>query len=313
MPALKSIVKRTAAVADRVAPPPAGVTILIYHRVGGGSDSDVDLPVEQFEQQLDHLTRHHRVISLDQAVAELTAGLPAGWATSTSTTTTTTTGSGNGDGSGSDGESVSGDGSDPASANVDVDERRPVVITFDDGTADFTEHAVLALVRHGLPATLYVATQFVESGEPFPWGAPPASWSALRDAAADASIDIGSHTHAHWLMDRLDPAMVDADLDRSIELIGEHIGTAPAHFAYPKAVVGSPSAEVAVRRRFRSAALATSRVNRVGRTDAHRLWRTPVQRSDDHDTFVRKADGGLRLEGELRWLVARARYRGAEQ
>jgi hypothetical protein len=38
-----------------------------------------------------------------------------------------------------------------------------------------------------------------------------------------------------------------------------------------------------------------------------------VQRSDDHDTFVRKADGGLRLEGELRSLVARARYRGAAQ
>jgi peptidoglycan/xylan/chitin deacetylase (PgdA/CDA1 family) len=285
------------------------VTILIYHRVGGGSDSDVDLPVEQFEQQLDHLARHHRVISLDQAVAELTAGLPAGWASSAAGAT----GSGNGDGSGSDGESASGEGLNPTGANVDVDERRQVVITFDDGTADFTEHAVPALARHGLPATLYVATPFVESGEPFPWGAPPASWSALRDAAADESVDIGSHTHAHWLMDRLDPAMVDADLDRSIELIGEHIGTAPAHFAYPKAVVGSPSAEVAVRRRFRSAALATSRVNRVGRTDAHRLWRTPVQRSDDHDTFVRKADGGLRLEGELRSLVARARYRGAEQ
>jgi peptidoglycan/xylan/chitin deacetylase (PgdA/CDA1 family) len=204
-----------------------------------------------------------------------------------------------------------------------------VVITFDDGTADFTEHAVPALARHGLPATLYVATQFVENGEPFPWGAPPVSWAALRDAAAQrllpearargtssgggALVTIGSHTHAHWLMDRLDPAMVDADLDRSIELIGDHIGSTPAHFAYPKAVVGSPSAEVAVRRRFRSAALATSRVNRVGRTDAHRLWRTPVQRSDDHDTFVRKADGGLRLEGELRSLAARVRYRGAAQ
>jgi peptidoglycan/xylan/chitin deacetylase (PgdA/CDA1 family) len=289
MSALKSIVKRTAAAADRVAPPPAGVTILIYHRVGGCSDSDVDLPVEQFEQQLDHLAEQHRVISLDQAVAELTAGVPAGWATAT--------------------DAAMGAAGDAAS----VDERRPVVITFDDGTADFTEHAVPALARHGLPATLFVATQFVEDAEPFPWGAPPVSWAALRDAAADASVDIGSHTHAHWLMDRLDPAMVDADLDRSIDLIGEHIGTAPAHFAYPKAVVGSPSAEVAVRRRFRSAALATSRVNRVGRTDTHRLWRTPVQRSDDHDTFVRKADGGLRLEGELRSLMARARYRGAAQ
>jgi peptidoglycan/xylan/chitin deacetylase (PgdA/CDA1 family) len=306
MPALKSFVKRTAAVADRVTPPPAGVTILIYHRVGGGSDSDVDLPVEQFEQQLDHLAEHHRVISLDEAVAELTAGVPAGWATTTDAESSSSVDA--------DAGNVDAASTSTSTADADGDDtRRPVVITFDDGTSDFAEHAVPALVRHGLPATLYVATQFVEDGKPFPWGAPPVSWAALRDAASDASVTIGSHTHSHWLMDRLGPALVDADLDRSIELIDQHIGSAPAHFAYPKAVVGSPSAEVAVRRRFRSASLATSRVNRVGRTDAHRLWRTPVQRSDDHDTFVRKSDGGLRLEGELRSLVARARYRGAAQ
>ena len=301
MSALKSIVKRGAAVADRVTPPPAGVTILIYHRVGGGSDSDVDLPVEQFERQLEHLAEHHRVISLDEAVSELTAGAATGWATT----------------SDDDGDAHASSG----------DARRPVVITFDDGTDDFTDHAVPALARHGLPATLYVATQFVDGGEPFPWGAPPASWAALRDATTTspepgsrgtasgggALLTIGSHTHAHWLLDRLDPALVEADLDRSIELIHHHVGSVPQHFAYPKAVLGSRSAEIAVRRRFRSAALATSRVNRAGRTDVHRLWRTPVQRSDDHDTFVRKADGGLRLEGELRSLVARARYRGAEQ
>ncbi len=288
MPGLKSIVKRTAAAADRVVVPPAGVTILIYHRIGGGSDSDVDLPVDQFEQQLEHLAEHHRVISLDQAVAELTAERQR----------RSTAGS---------------DRSTAVAAGDASDDRRPVVITFDDGTDDFTEQAVPALVRHGLPATLYVATQFVEDAEPFPWGAAPTSWAALRDVATDGSITIGSHTHSHWLMDRLDPAMVDADLDRSIDLIGDRIGAPAVHFAYPKAVAGSPSAEVAVRRRFGSAALANSRVNRVGRTDVHRLWRTPVQRSDDHDTFVRKADGGLRLEGELRSLVARARYRGAAQ
>ena len=184
------------------------------------------------------------------------------------------------------------------------------MITFDDGTADFTEHAVPALQRHGLPATLYVATRFVEHGEAFPWGAPPTTWEALADIDADARITIGSHTHAHWLMDRLAREEIDADLDESIDLLRDRLGVDPAHFAYPKAVAGSPAAEVAVRRRFRSAALARSRVNRVG-ADVHRLWRTPVQRSDDATTFARKADGGLRLEGEARSVTARVRYRGA--
>ena len=75
------------------------------------------------------------------------------------------------------------------------------------------------------------------------------------------------------------------------------MGTAPAHFAYPKALPGSPAAELAVRARFRSAALAASRVNRPGHTDLHRLWRTPVQRSDGSEFFAAKALGGMRLEG----------------
>ena len=290
MPGVKSIVKRTAAVVDRIVPPPAGVTILIYHRVGGGSDSEVDLPVDEFERQLAHLAEHHRVLSLDDAVAELTAGRTSGWATSPADAADASMG-----------------------ASGDTDGRRPVVITFDDGTADFTDHAVPALQRHGLPATLYVATQFVDGNEPFPWGAPPTTWAALRDIDDGARITIGSHTHAHWLMDRLERSQLDDDLDRSIGLLREHLDIDPAHFAYPKAVPGSPTAEVAVRRRFRTAALANSRVNRVGRTDLHRLWRTPVQRSDGHDTFARKAAGGLRLEGELRSLTARARYRGADR
>jgi peptidoglycan/xylan/chitin deacetylase (PgdA/CDA1 family) len=288
MPGLKTIVHHTATIADRIVPPPAGITILIYHRVGGDSDSQVDLPVDQFDRQLAHLAEHHRVISLDDAVAELSAGTSSGWSAAP----------------------VDAAAREPG---VRADPRRPVVITFDDGTADFTEHAVPALRRHSLPATLYVATQFVDGGEAFPWGAPPTSWSALRDIDGDARITIGSHTHAHWLLDRLGRELIEADLDRSIGLLRDRLGVDPAHFAYPKAVAGSPVAEVAVRRRFRSAALARSRVNRVGHTDLHRLWRTPVQRSDDPATFARKANGGLRLEGEVRSLAARVRYRGAER
>ena len=133
----------------------------------------------------------------------------------------------------------------------------------------------------------------------------------MRDAVATGLVTIGSHTHTHALLDRADPAEIGAELDRSIDLIGAEIGVAPAHFAYPKALPGSDAAEAEVRRRFTTAALARSRVNEPGATDLHRLWRTPIQRSDGHDFFVAKAAGGLRLEGELRNLVARVKYRGA--
>ena len=186
-----------------------------------------------------------------------------------------------------------------------------IVITFDDGTVDFVEHAVPALVEAGLPATLYACTQAIDEQQPFPWGAPPASWAGLRDAASTGLISIESHTHTHALLDRLPDADIAEELDRSIELIGEHIGTAPRHFAYPKAVPGSVAADAAVRQRFDSAALARNRVNQPGRADVHRLWRTPIQRSDDLDRFAAKAAGGARIEGELRHQLARWKYQGA--
>lgn len=262
--AARTLVKQVAAAVDRLVPPPDGIVVLIYHRVGGGSASEVDLDVDVFSEQMAHLAERHRVFSLDDAVEALVSGDPVGG----------------------------------------------VVVTFDDGTTDFAEHVVPILVDHRVPATLYVATRFVDEQEEFPWGAPPITWAALRDAASTGLITIGSHTHAHWLMDRLEPTMIAEDLDRSIDLIGEHVGTRPEHFAYPKALPGSPEAEIAVRRRFRSAALAANRVNRPGRTDLHRIWRTPVQRADGNGFFAAKAAGGLRLEGELRSIVSRVKYRG---
>ena len=48
--------------------------------------------------------------------------------------------------------------------------------------------------------------------------------------------------------------MIGADLDRSIDLIGEHLGHAPRHFAYPKALPPHSDADVEVRRRLAAAA-----------------------------------------------------------
>ncbi len=50
-----------------------GVTILIYHRVGGGSTAELDCPATAFSDQLDILAGHD-VVSLDIALARLDAG-----------------------------------------------------------------------------------------------------------------------------------------------------------------------------------------------------------------------------------------------
>ncbi|MEZ5140526.1 MAG: polysaccharide deacetylase family protein [Acidimicrobiales bacterium] len=268
---LQRAVKGAAVAADAVRRPPEGVVVLIYHRVGGGSSSEVDLPADRFDQQLAWLVERGRPIALADAVEVIAGRAPA---------------------------PATGDGGPP------------VVVTFDDGTADFTDVAVPLLVRHGVPATLYAATEFIDEGRPFPGDAPPASWAALADACATGLVSVGSHTHRHRLLDRLEPGAVADELDRSIELIGEHVGTAPIDFAYPKAVLGSPPARDAIADRFRSAAVAGTRANPVG-SDLQRLARSPIQRGDAPAHVRRKADGGMALEDQLRGLLNRRRYTGA--
>jgi peptidoglycan/xylan/chitin deacetylase (PgdA/CDA1 family) len=185
-----------------------------------------------------------------------------------------------------------------------------VAVTFDDGTADFVELALPVLERHSVPVTLYLATSFIEKGEHFPDDGVPLSWAGLRDALSTGVVEVGSHTHHHALLDRLPVAEIDKELDRSIELIGERLDVKAAHFAYPKAIPGSPAADAAVRRRFRSAALAGTHPNRFAATDAYRLARSPLQVSDGMHWFTRKALGGLELEDTLRRLVNRRRYGG---
>ena len=82
------------------------------------------------------------------------------------------------------------------------------------------------------------------------------------------------------------------------------------HFAYPKALAPTASAERLVRERFLSASLAGTRANPVG-TDVHRLRRSPVQTSDKTRWFRRKVAGGMRFEDEVRQIVNRRRYAGA--
>jgi peptidoglycan/xylan/chitin deacetylase (PgdA/CDA1 family) len=187
-----------------------------------------------------------------------------------------------------------------------------VVLTFDDGTADWPDVVMPMLLEHGVPATFYVSTDFVERQRPFPDDGSPVSWTGLADMLSTGLVTIGSHTHTHRVMAGLTAEQASDELDRATELIEDHLGVTPAHFAYPKAVAPSPAAEVAVRRRHASAVLAGNRAAHPA-GDVHRLGRHALTVGDDESTFRCKIDGGQVLEGWLRerrdaWVVRRAAH-----
>jgi peptidoglycan/xylan/chitin deacetylase (PgdA/CDA1 family) len=178
--------------------------------------------------------------------------------------------------------------------------RHPVVVTFDDGTADFVDTALPLLVRYRIPATLYVATRFVEERKLFPHDEAPLSWGAIRDAISTGLVTVGSHTHSHLLLDHAGPAEAETDLRRSTQLIGERLDVSAEHFAYPRARLPRSHIETIVRQLFGSAAVGGNRANVPGNTDAHRLARSPIQASDGMRWFGAKLSGGLALEERLR-------------
>jgi peptidoglycan/xylan/chitin deacetylase (PgdA/CDA1 family) len=68
---LRTTVKVVAGAADLVRRPATGVVILLYHRVGGGTTSSVDLPAEMFDDQMAALAATAKVVSLGEALGEL--------------------------------------------------------------------------------------------------------------------------------------------------------------------------------------------------------------------------------------------------
>lgn len=53
--------------------PAVGLTVLLYHRVGGGTVDELDVATDAFDAQLDVLAGH-RVVSIDAALDELARG-----------------------------------------------------------------------------------------------------------------------------------------------------------------------------------------------------------------------------------------------
>lgn len=71
---IRERLKRALATAGSSAPA-RGATLLIHHRVGGGTADELDLPVSALEAQLDLLVAEgHDVLSLDAALDRLDAG-----------------------------------------------------------------------------------------------------------------------------------------------------------------------------------------------------------------------------------------------
>ncbi|WP_374967948.1 polysaccharide deacetylase family protein [Terrabacter sp. BE26] len=114
---------------------------------------------------------------------------------------------------------------------------RSVVLTFDDGYADFHTAALPILTEYRMRATLYVVTGYV--GGTARWladlgeqGRPMLAWSQLREAVAEG-VEVGAHSHTHPQLDRLDATRLTAEVRRPKALLEDQLDLPVTSFAYP--------------------------------------------------------------------------------
>ena len=170
---------------------------------------------------------------------------------------------------------------------------RSVVITFDDGFADFASAAWPELDRNSLTATVFVATGYV--GRSSEWlssigegDRPILSWAQIERLDA-AGVEFGAHGHEHAQLDLLPAARVTSDVARSKRALEEVVGPVTS-FAYPHGYYTKRVQRQLAAAGFASACGAKHAFSGPG-DDRYALARLIVERSTGIDAFERMLRG----------------------
>ncbi len=126
------------------------------------------------------------------------------------------------------------------------------VVTFDDGYENNLTAALPVLQELGVPATIFLATAFLDSADPFPsddWSlagstsVPADSWRPLStrqcdELLASGLIELGAHTHTHGFFAGRQKAF-QADLSQCLQVLCEKFGIRNPAFAFPFGIATS--------------------------------------------------------------------------
>ena len=172
---------------------------------------------------------------------------------------------------------------------------RYVVLTFDDGFADFYTNAFPIFQKYGFLATVFLPTKFI-SGQKDPFkGKKCLTWEEVRNLAA-SGVQFGSHTITHRNLRDLPWNQIDREIKGSKKSIEDRIGTWAVNFSYPYAF---PEEKQDFKTRLRISLVESGYTNGVTTIigtategdDRLFLRRIPVNSDDDTNLFQAKLVG----------------------
>ena len=192
---------------------------------------------------------------------------------------------------------------------------RPVVITVDDGLADFYDGALPVLARLGIPATLFVVADDV--GGVARWLSPGLgvarrmlTWAQLR-VAAHAGIELASHGLTHAELDVLSIETARKEISESKALLEDRLDTPVTAFSYPHGYYDGRT-RAAVRDAGYESACAVGHTLSKRDEDRFRLSRVMVHRGTPPDRFEGWLYGNG-LKSSPNPDIVRAMWRGARR
>ena len=180
---------------------------------------------------------------------------------------------------------------------------KTLAVTFDDAYVSTLRLGLPILQRHGLPATVFAPSDYVDSERPIAWEGME-RWlgteheGELRCMTAQelgelraAGWEVGSHTCSHPKLPTLTPDQLSGELSRSKEALEQKLSAPCTSIAYPYGAVDSRVARAADEAGYAAgAALATA----AGPSAPHCWPRVGAYHSDSLKRFRLKVSPAAR-------------------
>ena len=160
---------------------------------------------------------------------------------------------------------------------------KAIAITFDDGYRDNYENAYPILRKYNIPATFFLTTGFIGTGQIPRWDKEyytddktlMLSWQQVREMSGNG-ITFGSHTLTHPFLTRISRKQAQKEIRLSKEIIEQKTGMPITTFSYPSGNFDSDIKQI-VKEAGYSAAVSTIPGYNSTHDDVHALKRNVIQ------------------------------------
>jgi peptidoglycan/xylan/chitin deacetylase (PgdA/CDA1 family) len=171
----------------------------------------------------------------------------------------------------------------------------PLLITFDDGLADFLDNALPMLSSYGHASTMFVTTGVTWHTRPRTLGGRTTlSWSQVA-ALPNSGVEVGAHSHDHLQLDLLPAPRVASQLRVCKDKLEQNLQREVTSFAYPHGYNRAVTRLLVQRAGFSSACAVK---NQLSHRDDHQWALARIMLTADQSVpFLRHAlnDAGLPL------------------